>query len=605
MKPLFYKAMRLGISLLAATVTLLALMLALRVNTATTASLSSPVILAEYQVWHGLVPTHTNPPYTSTDPLVIARHITAAKAMSISGFVVDWYGPSLTNGDERGFMDQATAELVRQSAGQSFQVALMYDEGAVRTAEALTTAYTTRMISDLLYARQYLTAPAYLNINGHPALFVFPYPDVDPHIDWAEVRAHLGLTVTLIDEDPNPGDPQHDAHFDGFYAWVQPGHYPWSPDGLDWGEDYLKWFYNVMAGLAPTYTNKVAVGGVWPGFDDSSAPWGQNRYIWPRCGQTWRDTWGLAHQYNPPFVLIATWNDFEEGTGIEFGTGECLVPPRTASALPGRQIIYTHTIVNTGKFTDTLKVTAHSGHEWQSGVSTNSVTLSGHASATLSVTLMIPPLTFGGTRDQLNVTATSQLSPGVYGSLVNTTTVLFSVYLPVVTREETGVNLLADGGFETPPPWPIQDGMGEIQVAPGWQAWYLDKPPSYVVPSLNCSGNSNPACYWMRPEFRDISAANYPQKVHGGSYAQKYFSFGRMHEAGLYQQVGNVTPDSALSFSVYMWAWMCYDFAQCDGGLRSDAPSEMHLRVGIDPTGGTDPFGSNVVWSAEATAWDT
>lgn len=112
MKPLFYKAMQLGISLLAATVVLLALMLALHANSAATAGLNSPVILAEYQTWHGL-PSHRNPPYTSTNPLVIARHIQAAKAMSISGFVVDWYGPSLTSGDGRGFMDQATAELVR------------------------------------------------------------------------------------------------------------------------------------------------------------------------------------------------------------------------------------------------------------------------------------------------------------------------------------------------------------------------------------------------------------------------------------------------------------------------------------------------------------
>jgi len=28
--------------------------------------------------------------------------------------------------------------------------------------------------------------------------------------------------------------------------------------------------------------------------------------------QTWRDTWQLANQFNPPYVMIATWNDFEE-----------------------------------------------------------------------------------------------------------------------------------------------------------------------------------------------------------------------------------------------------------------------------------------------------
>jgi hypothetical protein len=50
---------------------------------------------------------------------------------------------------------------------------------------------------------------------------------------------------------------------------------------------------------------------------------------------------------------------------------------------------------------------------------------------------------------------------------------------------------------------------------------------------------------------------------------------------------------------------MCFDFTRCNGGLHSDFPSDMHLRVGIDPTGGTDPFSPNVVWSVEAPAWDT
>ena len=161
-----------------------------------------------------------------------------------------------------------------------------------------------------------------------------------------------GITLTLLDEDPDPGDQQHDVQFDGFYAWVQPSASHWLTDGTEWGHDYLQWFYNVMAGLAPTYTSRVAVGGVWPGFDDSNAPWGvpPYRYIWPRCGQTWRDTWELAQQYQPPYVMISTWNDSEESTGIEFGVGDCLAQAQQYSTLPGRSITYSHVLTNTGKF---------------------------------------------------------------------------------------------------------------------------------------------------------------------------------------------------------------------------------------------------------------
>jgi hypothetical protein len=41
-----------------------------------------------------------------------------------------------------------------------------------------------------------------------------------------------------------------------------------------------------------------------------------------RCGQTFEDTLHLYNRYfdeshPPPFVMIETWNDFEEGTAIE------------------------------------------------------------------------------------------------------------------------------------------------------------------------------------------------------------------------------------------------------------------------------------------------
>lgn len=284
----------------------------------TQAQAYSPLVLAEYQAWHGL-PPHTLAPYTSTDPIVIASQIQAAKALGIGGFVVDWYGPpaGVANDADRVFIDQATAELLRQAEGQDFAVALLYDEGTVSATETIT--------ADLIYARRYLTMPAYLQVNGRSALFVFPYPDVDPLIDWASLREVLGITVTLLDEDPNPDDPAHDGQFDGFYAWVQATNGQWQADGSEWGEAYLHWFYQTMAG--PAYASKVTVGGVWPGFDDSSASWGLGRFISRRCGQTWQDTWRLAEQYQSLIVMIATWNDFEEGTAVEYGLGACFYLP--------------------------------------------------------------------------------------------------------------------------------------------------------------------------------------------------------------------------------------------------------------------------------------
>jgi hypothetical protein len=275
-----------------------------------TCAMPNQWVLAEYQVWHGL-PSHTGPqPYLSTDPNVVARHIQSAQAQCIDGFVVDWYGPP-TDAD-RAFEDQATRELLEQSASKNFKIALLYDEGALRNLPA-TEDYTARVVSDLRYASQYFTMTSYLQLNQKPALFVFPYEQFDIHIDWQQVRQQLGIPITLIEKDPNPTTAEHDAQFDGFYSWVQASTPEWQPG--DWGERYLRWFYTTMA--TPTYANKIAIGGVWPGFDHNTAT--QNRYIARRCGQTWLDTWALAQKYAPPIVMISTWNDFSEATDIENG----------------------------------------------------------------------------------------------------------------------------------------------------------------------------------------------------------------------------------------------------------------------------------------------
>jgi len=295
---------------------------------------NSPVILAEYQAWFD----SASPPatshiqvYNSKDPVIITKQIQKAKLMGITGFVVDWYGPkagTLSNDNDRDLIDKATEELIKQAEMQGFKVALLYDEGAVfKDNSGLTESqYMTQLQADLSYAKKYFSSPAYLNINGYPAVFVFPYDEVDSHIGWNTVRNDLGATITLMNKNPKPETfSTHDTFFDGFYAWVQPDDWKsWDVYGKNWGEKYLEWFYSTMEisdpdPTKPNYKNKIKVGGVWPGFDDSIAFWGKHRFISRQNGLVYQKTMALAQQNNAPFILIGTWNDFEEGTDIEFG----------------------------------------------------------------------------------------------------------------------------------------------------------------------------------------------------------------------------------------------------------------------------------------------
>ncbi len=176
-------------------------------------------------------------------------------------------------------------------------------------------------------------------------------------------------------------------------------------------------------------------------------------------------------------------------------------------------------------------------------------------------------------------------------------------------HSQEGPNLLRNGDFEEGGPgqaWPFQDGIPEVQVAPGWRAFYLDNPPPYAAVPDYCQGDAR--CAWGRPEFRGVASYEYAYRVRSGQLAQKYFSWNRQHEAGLYQQVGGIQPGTLLRFSVWIQTWSCMPapgtWNQCRTAPLSDSPAPMHIWVGIDPTGGTDWSAPTVVRSPEGNAYD-
>ena len=276
-----------------------------------------PKVIAAFQPWFG-DPDHIRIEYNSNDPAVIHRQIQEAKKLGIYAFAVDWYG------ERHPFLDRSYALIQQMASKEHFHVALMYDEteeddghATEDALEALQSAYKKYIGPD---------APgheAYLQFRGRPVVFVFPKRG---NTDWNQVRQMVNgwasPPVLLYKDDP---PPQFSGAFDGQYAWVHPGPKGWSTDGSEWGEDYLENFYKKMRSKHP---DQIVVGTVWPGFDDTRASWSLNRHIDQRCGKTLQDTLRVFAENNDPdhpmpFILIATWNDYEEGTAIENGLARC------------------------------------------------------------------------------------------------------------------------------------------------------------------------------------------------------------------------------------------------------------------------------------------
>lgn len=284
----------------------------------------SPEVIALYEAWFGH-PQHIAVGYSSHDPDVIKTQIRRAKSMGISAFVVDWYG------DREPFIDKSYALLQSAAEKNKFKIAMMYDESDEEEGATDEAIADFTMFHDTYLAANAPGHQAYLTYQGRPVIFIFPKAG---HTDWNKVRAAVDKwnPAPLLIQENLPG--HYAAAFDGFYAWIE----GWSPDGSNWGQQYLNNFYHTMLSK---FSDKIVVGGAWAVFNDSKAAWGLNRRISARCGQTFSDTFDfwrrvLPPDNPPPFVMIETWNDYEEGSAIEPGLPTCnptqSTQPETTSA---------------------------------------------------------------------------------------------------------------------------------------------------------------------------------------------------------------------------------------------------------------------------------
>jgi hypothetical protein len=163
----------------------------------------------------------------------------------------------------------------------------------------------------------------------------FAIPAADWNTMWAEIQAYTNTfkhPFKYIFQFGSYGSPSASG---GEYGWPQPAvfsesnpqtQYWWcSPTGTACS-GYLDYFYQQGA----ANPSDVTVGVVYKGFDDSNASWGSNRIIAQQCGQVLLNTakeisalgyFGTSNQI--PYVQIATWNDYEEGTEVETGIDNC------------------------------------------------------------------------------------------------------------------------------------------------------------------------------------------------------------------------------------------------------------------------------------------
>ena len=152
---------------------------------------------------------------------------------------------------------------------------------------------------------------------------------------------------------------------------------------------------------------------------------------------------------------------------------------------------------------------------------------------------------------------------------------------------------------------------GNIFTPPGWLVWF-----KHGMPVEHDSQNT---VGWAQPEVRDAWITGDATRVHSGQKGLLFFTFFRIHDGGLMQQV-QVQPGTRLRFSAWAHAWsnlgsgpnkdnprwsegsgvgFNHFFAQ-EGQITDSSARNFTFMVGIDPTGGTNPLADTVVWGKGA-----
>jgi hypothetical protein len=139
--------------------------------------------------------------------------------------------------------------------------------------------------------------------------------------------------------------------------------------------------------------------------------------------------------------------------------------------------------------------------------------------------------------------------------------------------------------------------IGEIFTPNSWTVYFKQGLP---VP-----WNPGDSVGFAQPEVHTIERAVPfldPPRIYSGNWAVKLFTFYKIHDAGLYQQVP-VRPGSIWELSAMVHAWTSEE--DLDPPASTGDPFQANQMVGLDPTGGLSPFASSVVWSAPSHIYDT
>jgi hypothetical protein len=254
-------------------------------------------------------------PYDSGDPAVLEYHTLLMRLAGADVVVVNWFGPEPVF--DYADIDARLQKLIPFLQRAGLKLALCYEDRALQAGpvdpDAQPPPLHDRALRALQYAgNQYFAQDCYLRWQGKPVLLNFGPQTLRHPGDWEKLLQQIHPTPALF----TINVPARGAV--GAFAWPP----MWLSQAPGTGgvlsaaalHRYLTDFENSAR------TWPAAISCAFPRFHDIHPKAGVREYwgyLGDRGGATLRETLERALTNRTSMTLIATWNNFNEGTAIE------------------------------------------------------------------------------------------------------------------------------------------------------------------------------------------------------------------------------------------------------------------------------------------------
>lgn len=252
-------------------------------------------------------------PYESDDPQGIRQHIQWAQSAGLDGFLVEWCGVGRPGDND--VIDQNLGLILDIAYQMDFKIAAYFD---ILCLGDNSPANLRAQMEYLLEQRA--THPGYYWMNGWPVVVMYSTDSASDEV-WAALFDDLaagGLQAIHVGDSYQPG---HLEVFDGLHQYA------------NFSYTYLGSIYADLEQAVETrrlsdpQASHFWAATVQVGFDNTplynargtlSNMTEEDILIVDRLGgQTYRDSWDLALQADPDWIIVTSWNEWQENTHIE------------------------------------------------------------------------------------------------------------------------------------------------------------------------------------------------------------------------------------------------------------------------------------------------